>query len=115
MSKPNTKQPRILYVSIPAQWIPPGDRIDSRGYNRWVDQQLAIAADPKAWLTGLLVTVNEHQIRNAIERGERLVRISSGEIPPGLTTLILEAAGDRLKEQGYTLPSLIVEVTGVGR
>jgi hypothetical protein len=114
MSKTSTKQPTIPYVAIPPQWIPPGDRLDSKGYNAWVDKQLALVADPKAWLTGLLVTVNEHQIKNAILRGDRLVEITS-EMPPKLTTMILDAAGDRLQQQGYTLPCINVTVAGVGR
>jgi hypothetical protein len=114
MSKTSTNQPTIPYVAIPPQWHPPGDRLDSEAYNVWVDKQLALAADPKRWLIGLLVSVNEAQIKSAILRGDRLVEIVS-EVPPNLTARILEAAGDRLQQQGYKLPNLSVTFAGVGR
>ena len=94
-------------VDIPLQWHPPGDRLDSENFNIWVAKGIAAAADPQRWTVGLLVRLNELQIRRAIEGGSRLVQIDS-PLPPGWTSIILDAVAERLEHQGFELPSLIV-------
>jgi hypothetical protein len=101
------------FVQIPEQWYPPGDRIDSEGFNRWVEQQIAATANPQRWTAGMLVHLNELQIKQAVERGSRLIEIDS-PLPPGWTSTILDAAIERLERQGFEIPSLMVSCESGG-
>lgn len=100
-------------VEIPLQWHPPGDRLDSEGFNVWVEKQIASAADSQRWTVGLLVRLNELQFKREIQRGSRLITMDS-PIPPGWTSIILDAVAERLERQGFELPSLIVSCESGG-
>lgn len=116
MTHHTTAQPQphtIPLVAVPLKWHPPNDHLDSANFQAWVEQRCKDAPEPRLWLAGLLVSLNEIQIREAIQRGDRLVVIDS-PIPPNWTTLVLEEAGRRLEAQGYKLPSLVVNITAVG-
>jgi hypothetical protein len=103
------QNPKIPNVAVPLKWHPPNDHLDSANFEAWTEQQLQVVPEPRRWLAGLLASLNEIQIRQAIDSGQRLITIDS-PLPHGWTTLIIGEAVRRLENAGYEVPCLSVNV-----
>jgi hypothetical protein len=118
MTNFSTKQPQrpaIPLVPVPLKWYPPNDRRDAANFEAWTEQQLRVVPEPRRWLAGLLASLNEIQIRQAIDSGQRLITIDS-PLPWGWTNLIIGEAVRRLENTGYEVPNLVINVDkGVAR